>query len=98
MQGGLILRVVHIAGTRMIESVIDRLSRKNNLGGITRGINPLHFFLSDQVTVEISTGVEPCIRLWWGKRLFRMIVIYWFKKKVHNLLWSPSTKSEETSL
>ena len=32
MQGVFILHVIHVAGTRMIESGIDGLSRVNNMG------------------------------------------------------------------
>ena len=44
MKGGLILDVIHIVGTKMIEAGIDGLSRRNNLGGMTKGMNHLHFF------------------------------------------------------
>ena len=57
MRGYFILHVVHIVGTRMIEAVIDGLSRVNNMGGIMRGLNPLQFVLLDQGSEEISTGV-----------------------------------------
>ena len=40
----LILHVVHISGMRIIEAVVDGLSRENNLGGVKRELNPLQFF------------------------------------------------------
>ena len=48
IRGLLILHVVHIAGIRMIESVVDGLYRENNLIGIMRGLNPLQFLPFDQ--------------------------------------------------
>ena len=47
MRGELILHVIQIAGTRMIESGIDGISRGKNLGGIIRVLNPLQFVLLD---------------------------------------------------
>ena len=41
----------------MIEAVIDGLSRGNNMGGMTRGLNPLKFVPLDEGADEISTGV-----------------------------------------
>ena len=43
MERGFILRVVHVVGTRLIESGIDGLSRGNNTGVITQGIYTLKF-------------------------------------------------------
>ena len=57
MRGYVILYVVHIVGTRMIESVINGISRENNMGGMMIGLNPLHFVMLDQGAEEISTGV-----------------------------------------
>ena len=41
MKGDLILKVVHIAGTRMIEAVIESLPRGINMGEAIRGLEPL---------------------------------------------------------
>ena len=57
MRGYLILRVVHIVGTIVIESVIDGISRGNNMEGIIRGLNPLKFAPLYQGGEDISTGV-----------------------------------------
>ena len=51
MRGELILHVIHISGTQMIEAGIDGLFRGNNLGGIMRGLNPLHFAPLDKGAV-----------------------------------------------
>ena len=41
----------------MIESGIDGLSRRDNLGGMMRGLNPIQFVPLYQGAEEISTGV-----------------------------------------
>ena len=51
MRGYLILYVAHIAGTRMIEAVIDGILRVNNLEGTMRGVNPLKFVSVDEGAV-----------------------------------------------
>ena len=53
MRGELILHVIRIAGTRIIEAGIYGLSEGNNLGVMTRGLNPLHFISLDQRAVGI---------------------------------------------
>ena len=57
MRGYLIQHVVHIVGTRIIEAGIDGISRRNNLVGIMRGLNPLQFVPLDQRSEERSNGV-----------------------------------------
>ena len=69
IRGYLILHVVHILGTIMIGSLIDAISRGNSMGGTTRVLNPLQFVPLYKGAEEISTGVEPCIRLWWVESL-----------------------------
>ena len=43
--------MAHIAGTRMIEAVIDGILRVNNLEGTMRGVNPLKFVSVDEGAV-----------------------------------------------
>ena len=57
IKGGIILYSIHISGTRMIEDVIDGLSKMKNLVGIMRGLNYLQFVPMGQGMVEISTGL-----------------------------------------
>ena len=45
MRGELISHVIHIAGTQIIESGMEGLSRGDNLGDMKRGLNPFQFFL-----------------------------------------------------
>ena len=49
--------MVNTVGTRIIEAVIDGLSRGDNMGGNMRGLNPLQFVLLYRGAEEISTGV-----------------------------------------
>ena len=49
--------MVKTVGTRIIEAVIDGISRGNNMGGMMRGLNTLHFVPLYQGEEEISTGV-----------------------------------------
>ena len=81
MRGELILHIIQIAGTRMIEEGIDGLSRRNNLGMMIRGINPLQFVPLDQGAVAISAKLESWFRTWWGDILNGLIAKYWFEHK-----------------
>ena len=65
MRGELVLHVIRIAGTLLIEAVIDSLSRGNNLVGMMRGLNPLQFVPLDKLVVVISSKLYPCISTWW---------------------------------
>ena len=49
--------MVNTVGTRIIEALIDVLSRGNNMGGIMIGFNLLHFVPLDEGADEISPGV-----------------------------------------
>ena len=50
-------------------------------------LNPLQFVPLYKGADEISTGLEPWLRLWWGESLTNMTPSDWFKQKVDNLLW-----------
>ena len=73
-----ILHVIHIAGTRMIESGIDGISRGDNLGGMMRGMNPLQLVPLYQGSVVRSDRLELWIRTCWGESLTSIIAKYWF--------------------
>ena len=57
MRGYLTLHVVNTVVTIMIEAVIYGISRGDNMGVMTRLLNPLQFVPLDQGAWEISTGV-----------------------------------------
>ena len=52
MDTGCILHVIHIAGTRMKKSGIDRLSRGDLMEGIMMGENPLKFIPLNEGAME----------------------------------------------
>ena len=97
MRGELILYVIYIVGTIMIQSGIDGIYRYNNLGGMMRKINPLHFFPLDQGAVVISAKWEPWISTWWGEIFISLSAKYWFYHKGVNLLWDPPLTAAETA-
>ena len=68
MRGYFILHVIHIVGKRLNKEVTYGLSRGENLVGMMRGSNPLHFLPLYQGVVDRSTGEEALLRLWWVKR------------------------------
>ena len=66
---GAILHVIHIAGTRMMESGIDGLSRGDFLTGIMKGRDPLEFVPLNLDAGARSQGrVQAWIRGWWKER------------------------------
>ena len=49
--------MVNTVGTRMVEAVIDVISRWDTMGGMMRGLNLLQFVMLDKGADERSTGV-----------------------------------------
>ena len=98
MRGELILHVIHIAGTRMVGVGIYGLSRDNNLGGIMRGMNPLHFVLLYQGAVVRLAKLGPWISIRWGEILSSLNTKDWFEHKGYNILWGPHPDTTETEL
>ena len=64
MKGTLILHVIHIAGTRMIESGIDGLSRGDKTEGISRGMDILNFVPLHLSPVRRSPLVRDWVNSW----------------------------------
>ena len=95
----MILQVVHISGTRMIETRIDGLYRGNNLGGLI-GLEPLKFFPLVKGATEISDNLEPWLRSWWGYTLTPLYVMGWFDEEQRGnvLSWTPLLAAMETDL
>ena len=87
MIGYFILRVVHIAVTIIIESGIDGISRGGNMAGMMKLLNPLEFFSLYKGAEEISTWVEPWLRLWWEESLANMTPSDWFEQTGDKILW-----------
>ena len=98
MIGYLILNIVHIAGTIIIETVVDWLLRGNKLGLIIRGLNQLQFVSLYQGVVERSTTVGLWLRLRWVNSFSRMSPSGWFELKGDNLLWATPPPAADTAL
>ena len=62
MKGELALHIVHIAGTCMIKSGIDGLSRNNHLTGMARGLITFQVVPLEIGSVERSKGVATWMR------------------------------------
>ena len=56
--------MIQIAGTSIIEAGIDGLSRGDNLGGMTRRLNPLQFVPLYQGALIRLAKLEPLNRPW----------------------------------
>ena len=58
MEGNMILHVIHVAGTRMIRSGIDGLSRGDTHEGVAVGCNMLSYVALDQRSNKVLTWVK----------------------------------------
>ena len=92
MDGEFTLHVYHVAGTRMIASGIDGLSRGDKTEGISRGISVLNFVPIHQSPIERSNAIVGWIDSWWDDslgKLHRMTPEDWFSlsMKKGNFLW-----------
>ena len=66
MGTGCVLRVIHVAGTRMKRAGIDSFSRGDLLEGMMAGQNPLDFIPLNKSDDERSGGrVVSWINSWW---------------------------------
>ena len=88
--------MVHITGTRMIDSGIYGLSRGKKLGGMMRGVKPLKPVPVDVGAVEILRGLEECLRSWWGANIKKIQPSYWFEVKEDILLLETTPDVAET--
>ena len=67
------------------------------MGGMMRVLNPLQFVPLYKGAEEISTGVEPWLRLWWGESLTNITPSDWFEEKGDNLLCETPPSTEKTA-
>ena len=103
MGGDFELFVYHVAGTRMIESGIDGLSRGDMGTGVSRGEAIGTFVPLHQTPEERSPGVEAWVRSWRDKEkgdLHTMSPEDWFDKHTDegNYLWIVSPIAGETAV
>ena len=64
-KGGFIVHVIYVAGTRIIEAVIDGLLIGNNLGVIMRVVYLLNFIPLHLVSLQCPVGLDSCIKYLW---------------------------------
>ena len=70
MTGDLILHVIPVAGTRIIESGIDGLSRGNTSTGVMQGEKMIDSVPISQSAVERSENLLCLIHSWWPKLMY----------------------------
>ena len=99
MDGEVIIRLVHISGTRMIDSGVDGLSRGDITKGVMRGEDILLFVPLNLGAHERIPAVIDWVKSWWtGKEtLHHMSLDDWYERDLYkrNYLWTlPSTAAE----
>ena len=70
MEGTFTLYFYHIAGTRMIASGIDGLSRGDKAEGISKGVSVLEVILLYLSPLERSPLIRNWIKSWWLEKDF----------------------------
>lgn len=100
------LYVYHIAGTRMIESGVDGLSRGDKGEGVARGIPVLNFIPTHLTPFERSTSLESWIYSWWNDKenslgkLYKLSPEEWFSdyNKKGSFLWNVAPTAGEAAV
>ena len=92
MNGEFTLHVYHVAGTRMIASGIDGLSRGDKSEGIARGASVLNYIPIHQSPIERSNEVLSWVTSWWDCSLGKLHLMTpedWFGRAMDkgNFLW-----------
>ena len=103
MTGEFVLHVYHVAGTRMIASGIDGLSRGDKTEGIARGVSVLNFIPIHQSPIQRSPKLLEWISCWWDDslgNLHRMTPEDWFGMTMYkgNMLWDVAPGAGETAV
>ena len=93
MNGDFILHVFHVAGTRMIASGIDGLSRGDKLEGVMKGTNILNFVPIHKFPFDRSDNLEDWIYSWWEEGYGPLELLEpegWFTRSMTqgNYLWN----------
>ena len=99
LEGNMKLHVIHVAGTRMIISGVDALSRGETSKGVMEGKNILSFFPFHESATSRSASLLGWINSWWpgghskrGKMgLTHLSPEGWFDQMFDegNFLWTP---------
>jgi hypothetical protein len=93
MEGDFTLHVYHVAGTRMIESGIDGLSRGDKLEGIAKGERINNFIPIHLDPLERSPKLLDWVYSWWDEGYGKLKIMKpcdWFKDSMlgGNFLWN----------
>ena len=75
MSGDFTLHVYHIAGTRMIESGVDGLSRGDKSEGIAKGMGVLNFVPIHLDPAERSPAILDWVEEWWDDNLGKLHIM-----------------------
>ena len=103
MTGDFTLHVYHVAGTRMIESGIDGLSRGDKSEGIAKGVGMLKFIPIHLNGMERSGKLYGWIKSWWPNELGELKLRTpedWFAgvMDVGNFLWMVAPGAGEAAV
>eukprot|EP00979_Chaetoceros_neogracilis_P013777 scaffold4083_cov261-Chaetoceros_neogracile.AAC.1 len=103
MKGNFRLHVIHIAGTRMIESGIDGLSRGDKAEGIALGKDVLQYVPLNLFPFDRSLRLLPWVKSWWDPGygpLTEMTCDDWFEKTTNggNFLWNVPPAAGEVAV
>jgi hypothetical protein len=94
MKGDFQLHVFHVAGTRMIESGIDGLSRGDKLEGIGKGVSVTKFVPIHLAPMERSNMLLEWVYTWWNEAELGKLKVMkpndWFSDsmKSGNFIWN----------
>ena len=93
MKGDFTLHLFHVAGTRMISSGIDGLSRGDKLEGVMRGTNILSFVPIHETPLSRNSKLLNWIHSWWDIDYGKLELLSpegWFIKAMTkgNFLWN----------
>ena len=102
MKGDLILHVIHVAGTRMIESGIDGLSRGDTSAGVMQGKQMISFVPISQSALERSKNLRCWIHSWVPKSMYLhdLSTNEWHSKVFEkgNFLWTPAPAAADAAI
>ena len=93
MKGNFTLHLFHVAGTRMIASGIDGLSRGDKLEGVMKGASVLSFVPIHEFPFDRNRKLLKWIHEWWDKGYGSLTLLTpegWFTEAmtVGNFLWN----------
>jgi hypothetical protein len=102
MKGGLVLHMIHVAGTRMQEEGADGSSRGDNWTGVMRGKPILDYVPLHLSAPEVEPGLLPWLDSCWDKSrgpLEHLNPEGWFTNGMTegNFVWTPAPAAAEVA-